>query len=98
MNHLKFSYGQKQKVNSIELDKLFTDLQAVLQNHPLVPPSNVDAIVSEWINDLLFIAGKITEEEIQEAMRAFETQGAEGKKEAPEGEEEESDEDDNDEE
>ena len=74
--HLKFVYGKDQKVNSIDLDKLFTDLQSVLQKHPLVPAANIDAIVSEWINDLLFVAGKITEEELQEAMKTFESQGA----------------------
>lgn len=79
---MKFTYGKKQKVDSIELDSLFTDLQSVLQKHPLVPRANVDALVSEWINDLLFLAGKITEEELQEAMQAFESQGAEAKVEA----------------
>ena len=74
---MKFAYGKKQKVDSIDLDSLFKDLQGVLQKHPLVPPANVDTLVSEWINDLLFLAGKITEEELQEAMQAFETQGAE---------------------
>lgn len=73
---MKFVYGKDQKVNSIDLDKLFTDLQSVLQKHPLVPAANIDAIVSEWINDLLFVAGKITEEELQEAMKTFESQGA----------------------
>ncbi len=70
---MKFTYGKKQKVDSIDLDKLFTDLQSVLQKHPLVPAANVDTLVSEWINDLLFLAGKITEEELQEAMQTFET-------------------------
>jgi hypothetical protein len=70
---LKFVYGKKQKAESVELDKLFTDLQAVLGKHPLVPAANIDAIVSEWINDLLFVAGKITEEELQEAMQTFES-------------------------
>jgi len=74
---LKFTYGKKQKVDSIELDNLFTDLQSILQKHPLVPAANIDTLVSEWINDLLFLAGRITEEELQEAMQAFETQGAE---------------------
>ncbi len=74
---LKFTFGKKQKVDEIELDNLFTDLQGVLQKHPLVPAANIDTLVSEWINDLLFLAGKITEEELQEAMQAFETQGAE---------------------
>jgi len=74
---LKFTYGKKQKVDSVDLDKLFTDLQSVLQKHPLVPAANVDALVSEWINDLLFLAGKITEEELQEAMQTFESKGAE---------------------
>lgn len=74
---MKFTFGKKQKVDEIELDNLFTDLQSVLQKHPLVPAANIDTLVSEWINDLLFLAGKITEEELQEAMQAFETQGAE---------------------
>jgi hypothetical protein len=74
---LKFTYGKKQKVESVDLDKLFTDLQSVLQKHPLVPAANIDALVSEWINDLLFLAGKITEEELQEAMQTFEKKGAE---------------------
>jgi hypothetical protein len=74
---LKFAYGKKQKVDTVDLDKLFTDLQSVLQKHPIVPAGNIDALVSEWINDILFVAGKITEEELQEAMQAFETQGAE---------------------
>jgi hypothetical protein len=74
---LKFTYGKKQKVDDIELDSLFTDLQSVLKKHPLVPAANIDTLVSEWINDLLFLAGKITEDELQEAMQAFETQGAE---------------------
>lgn len=74
---MKFAYGKKQKVDTVDLDKLFTDLQGVLQKHPLVPAANIDALVSEWINDLLFLAGKITEEELQEAMQTFETKGAE---------------------
>jgi hypothetical protein len=74
---LKFAYGKKQKVDTVDLDKLFTDLQGVLQKHPLVPAANIDALVSEWINDLLFLAGKITEEELQEAMQTFESKGAE---------------------
>lgn len=81
-------------MDSVELDKLFTDLQAVLQKHPLVPAGNIDALVSEWINDILFIAGKITEQELQEAMQTFESveeSGAGG--EAGEGDEED-DEDD----
>lgn len=74
---MKFTYDKKQKVESVDLDKLFTDLQSVLQKHPLVPAANIDALVSEWINDLLFLAGKITEEELQEAMQTFEKKGAE---------------------
>ena len=74
---MKFAYGKKQKVDTVDLDKLFTDLQGVLQKHPLVPAANIDALVSEWINDLLFLAGKITEEELQEAMQTFESKGAE---------------------
>ena len=73
MDHLKFVYGKKQKAESVDLDKLFTDLQTVLGKHPIVPAANIDAIVSEWINDLLFVAGKITEEELQEAMQTFES-------------------------
>jgi len=80
------------------LDKLFTDLQAVLQKHsPIVPAGNIDALVSEWINDILFVAGKITEEELQEAMQAFETQGAEVIEEAAVDAKEPEDEDEDDE-
>jgi len=88
---LKFAYGKKQKVDSVDLDKLFTDLQSVLQKHPLVPAANVDALVSEWINDLLFLAGKITEEELQEAMQTFETKGAEAVAEASDDDEDDDD-------
>jgi hypothetical protein len=92
---LKFIYGKKQKVDDVELDKLFTDLQGVLQKHPLVPAANIDVLVSEWINDILFVAGKITEEELKEAMETFETVEA---SEQPAGgatqEDEDSDEDD----
>ena len=70
---MKFTYGKKQTVDSVELDSLFTDLRSVLQKHPLVPAANVDVLVSEWINDLLFLAGKITEDELKEAMEKFET-------------------------
>ncbi|HXX72132.1 MAG TPA: hypothetical protein VEI80_00430 [Candidatus Acidoferrales bacterium] len=70
---MKFVYGKKQSVDSIQLDSLFTDLRGVLQKHPLVPAANVDVLVSEWINDLLFLAGKITEEELKEAMEKFES-------------------------
>ena len=69
---MKFTFGKKQKVDDVELDKLFTDLQGVLQKHPLVPTGNIDALVSEWINDILFVAGKITEEDLQEVMQTFE--------------------------
>ena len=93
---MKFTYGKKQKVDSVELDSLFTDLRSVLQKHPLVPAGNVDVLVSEWINDLLFLAGKITEDELKEAMEKFET--AETAPEQPTGgrevEEEDEDEDD----
>ena len=70
---MKFTYGKKQTVDSVELDNLFTDLKTVLQKHPLIPAANIDALVSEWINDLLFLAGKITEDELKEAMQTFET-------------------------
>jgi len=76
VDYLKFVYGNKQKAESVDLDKLFTDLQTVLGNHPIVPAANIDAIVSEWINDLLFVGGKITEEELQEAMQTFESVAA----------------------
>jgi hypothetical protein len=94
---LKFAYGKKQKVDSVELDSLFTDLQSVLQKHPLVPNANINTLVSEWINDLLFLAGKITEQELQEAMQAFETQGAEAVPEAAAEEDEDSEDEDEDE-
>jgi hypothetical protein len=93
---MKFMFGKKQKVDDVELDKLFTDLQGVLQKHPLVPTGNVDALVSEWINDILFVAGKITEEDLQEVMQTFEK--AETSQEgAVVASEEDSDEDDDDE-
>jgi len=104
---LKFVYGNKQKAESVDLDKLFTDLQTVLGKHPIVPAANIDAIVSEWINDLLFVAGKITEEELQEAMQTFESVekkaateskvGKAGPKADVEEEDDEDDEDDEDE-
>jgi hypothetical protein len=95
VKYLKFAYGKKQKVDEVELDNLFTDLQGVLLKHPLVPKANVDALVSEWINDLLFLAGKITEEELQEAMQSFEKQGVEVEAEAGnEKDDDDSDEDD----
>jgi len=93
---MKFTFGKNQKVDDVELDKLFTDLQGVLQKHPLVPTGNVDALVSEWINDILFVAGKITEEELQEVMQTFEKAEASQKAAAPASEED-SDEDDDDE-
>jgi hypothetical protein len=93
---LKFTFGKKQTVDDVQLDNLFTDLQGVLQKHPLVPAANVDVLVSEWINDLLFLAGKITEDELKEAMQTFET--AETTAEQPNAaEEEKEDEDDDDE-
>ena len=91
---MKFAYGKKQKVDSVDLDKLFTDLQSVLQKHPLVPAGNIDALVSEWINDLLFLAGKITEEELQEAMQTFESKGAETVAEVDDADEDEDDDED----
>jgi len=93
---LKFTFGKKQKVDSVDLDKLFTDLQSVLQKHPLVPAANIDALVSEWINDLLFLAGKITEEELQEAMQTFETKGTEAVAEAGDSDDDEDDDNDDD--
>ena len=96
MAQLKFTFGKKQKVDSVDLDKLFTDLQSVLQKHPLVPAANIDALVSEWINDLLFLAGKITEEELQEAMQTFETKGTEAVAEAGDSDDDEDDDNDDD--
>jgi len=96
---LKFTYGKKQTVDTVELDNLFTDLRVVLQKHPLVPAANVDVLVSEWINDLLFLAGKITEDELKEAMQTFETAETvepTGGKRAEEEDEDETDEDDDD--
>jgi len=113
VDYLKFVYGNKQKAESVDLDKLFTDLQTVLGKHPIVPAANIDAIVSEWINDLLFVAGKITEDELQEAMKTFESVeaaanenkagkvgkgGKAGKAAAPEVDEDEEDDDDEDDE
>jgi len=82
---LKFTYGKKQTVDSVELDSLFTDLKTVLQKHPLVPAANIDVLVSEWINDLLFLAGKITEDELKEAMQTFETAETAAQESAGEG-------------
>jgi hypothetical protein len=100
---LKFIYGKKQTVDSVELDSLFTDLKSVLQKHPLVPAANIDVLVSEWINDLLFLAGKITEDELKEAMQTFETaeaavqESAGGEKPAAAEGEDDSDDDDDEE-
>ena len=91
MIQLKFSFGKKQKVDEVDLDALFTDLQGILQKHPLVPAANIDALISEWINDLLFVAGKITEQELQEAMQSFESQSAEPAVEAAAGAEDDED-------
>ena len=98
---MKFTYGKKQTVDTVELDNLFTDLKTVLQKHPLVPAANIDVLVSEWINDLLFLAGKITEDELKEAMQTFETaetaaqeSGGEGKTAKVEDDDDSDDEDD----
>jgi hypothetical protein len=82
---LKFVYGKKQKVDGVELDQLFTELQAALQKHPLVPAANIEPLVSEWINDILFVAGKITEEDLQEALQSFEKVETSGKEAPAEG-------------
>ena len=91
---MKFTYGKKQTVDSVQLDSLFTDLRSVLQKHPLVPAGNVDVLVSEWINDLLFLAGKITEDELKEAMEKFETAETAPEQTTAEREDKEEDEDD----
>jgi hypothetical protein len=97
-HELKFIYGKKQSVDTVELDNLFTDLRGVLQKHPLVPAANVDVLVSEWINDLLFLAGKITEDELKEAMQTFETAETAAEPAGGKEEEEEDDDDDDDDE
>lgn len=84
---MKFAYGKKQKVNDVELDKLFLDLQAVLQKHPVVPAEDIDALVSEWINDILFVIGKITDEELQEEAKEVTGKGEEEGEELEEDEE-----------
>ena len=102
---MKFVYGKKQAVDEVQLDNLFTDLRGVLQKHPLVPAANVDVLVSEWINDLLFLAGKITEDELKEAMQTFETAetsaeqptGAAAGEKADDSDEDDEDDDDDDE-
>jgi hypothetical protein len=71
---MKFAYGKKQTVNNVELDELFKDLQTILEKHPLAPEENVNELVSEWINDLLFLAGKITEEELQETIQNLDSE------------------------
>ncbi len=91
---MKFSFGKKQSVDTVELDSLFTDLKGVLQKHPLVPAANIDVLVSEWINDLLFLAGKITENELKEAMQTFETAETAGQEGGEGGKAEEEDDDD----
>ncbi len=70
---MKFTYGEKQKVNNVDLDRLFTALQSVLREHPLISEENINALVSEWINDLLFLTGKITEEELQETIKTLDS-------------------------
>ena len=95
---MKFVYGKKQAVDEVQLDNLFTDLRGVLQKHPLVPAANVDVLVSEWINDLLFLAGKITEDELKEAMQTFETAETSAEQPASGGAGEEADDSDEDEE
>ena len=84
---MRFAYGKKQKVNDVELDNLFLDLQAVLQKHPVVPADNIDALVSEWINDILFVMGKITDEELQEEAKELAGKGGEEGEELEEDEE-----------
>ncbi|MEM3003685.1 MAG: hypothetical protein QXO25_01275 [Candidatus Bathyarchaeia archaeon] len=69
---MRFTFGKKQRVNGTELDSLFTDLQTVLKGHPLIPPENIDTLVTEWINDILFLKGLITEEELEEAAEKIE--------------------------
>jgi len=72
---MKFTYGEKQKVEGVELDRLFDDLRSVLQKHSLPPRANLGDLVSEWISDIIFLTGKITEEELQEATQALENTG-----------------------
>jgi hypothetical protein len=72
MVKMKFTHGETQKVDSVELDRLFADLRSVLRKYPLLPEENTDDLISEWINDLLFLTGKITDEELQEATQTLE--------------------------
>jgi len=37
-----------------------------------LPEANLDDLLCEWINDLLFLTGKITDQELQEATQALE--------------------------
>ncbi|MBS7623439.1 hypothetical protein KEJ39_07185 [Candidatus Bathyarchaeota archaeon] len=69
---MRFTFGKKQRVNGTELDSLFTDLQTVLKRHPLIPTENIDTLITEWVNDILFIKGLITEEELEEAAEKIE--------------------------
>jgi hypothetical protein len=75
---MRFTFGSKQRVDGTELDSLFTDLQTVLKRHPLIPSENIDTLITEWINDILFIKGLITEEELEEAAEKIEEEEEEG--------------------
>ncbi len=74
-------------VQIVDLDALFTDLQAVLRKHSVVPAENIDTLISEWMNDILFVTGKITDEELQEEAEEL-GEGNEEDKEAVEEESE----------
>ncbi|MBS7628596.1 hypothetical protein KEJ23_01245 [Candidatus Bathyarchaeota archaeon] len=71
MTQMKFALGKKQIVNNVNLDDLFTDLKNILLKCPLIPVESIDTLVSEWVNDILFIAGIITEEDLKEETEAL---------------------------
>jgi len=71
VTQMKFALGKKQIVNNVNLDDLFTDLKNILLKCPLIPVESIDGLVSEWVNDVLFIAGIITEEDLKEEMKAL---------------------------
>ncbi|MGQ9543616.1 MAG: hypothetical protein ACUVTM_05995 [Candidatus Bathyarchaeia archaeon] len=77
---MKFGLGKKQKVSNVDLDELFTDLKNILLKHHLIPAESIDILVSEWVNDILFIAGMMTEEDLREEMEVLQAGSSIGKK------------------
>ena len=43
----------------------------------MVPSENIDTLISEWINDILFIKGLITEQELEEVAEEIEQEEGE---------------------